>query len=129
MKTRMALAAMIVTTFAVALMGIACPGVKVDCDITGLVVDGDTDSPVDSARVYIASVYIPVGSPEHLEPHFVCLTDEAGKFSMFVGCDRIHILDVEKEGYVPARKVVRAGSDVTFTLERLAPSSEGMVCE
>lgn len=104
------------TAFLLALTGLGCENPrKVDCDITGLVVDAGTDMPIDSARVYVTYV------PYSMERRFICLTDAAGHFSLFVGCDDLHVVEVEKDGYLKASMVIRNG-DARFALQPIVSS-------
>jgi len=89
-----------------------------DCRIDVTVIDADTQVPVDSVRVYDTYVdYFGVSHSRHLRG----LTDENGKFSTVTGCGAFDIIDVEKEGYQPAKQQLYGGGEVLFALEIATP--------
>lgn len=103
----------------VVLFGFGCQHILRDCAIDITAIDAATEVPFDSVRVY--STYVnPFQNPSQAR-RFVGLTDENGKFRMWTGCDALDIIDVEKEGYQPARREVHGGGDLLFALEKVSP--------
>ncbi len=103
----------------VGLFGLGCQHIEGEGGIDCTVIDVDTRAPVDSARVYATYVdYFGVAYDRYLQG----LTDETGKFMVRTGGTSIHIVDVEKEGYLPSRQIARGGSvQLLFALEKVAP--------
>ena len=102
----------------VVLFGFGCGRNLGDSLIEGTVIDADTRAPVDSARVY--ATYIDSSRSSQVR-RFVGLTDENGQFSKWTGFHAFDIIEVEKEGYLPARQVVHGGGELLFALEKVAP--------
>jgi len=107
---------LIVSALTVALLNIDCGEILVDCGIDGTVVDAATGAPIDSARVYVTFISYP---PPSGERHLGDVTHENGGFSIWpVGCKGFHVVDVEREGYLPARQIVHGSGPVVFELEK-----------
>jgi hypothetical protein len=114
----------VLAILAVALAGAGCDHKLVDYIISGVVVDAGTGAPIDSARVYVAYFDPPFSFGER---HLESLTDENGKFRILFGFEAVVIVDVEKEGYVPARQILKGGGYPYFALEHVAPVSNAKV--
>ena len=107
---------LILSALTIALLSINCGETLVDCAIFGTVVDAATGAPIDSARVYVTYIGYP---PPSGERHLGAYTHKNGGFSIFpVGCKGFHMIDVEKEGYLPARQIVQGSDPVVFELEK-----------
>jgi len=102
-----------------ALLGPGCEHTLGEGAIRCTVIDADTRVPVDSARVYVTYVdYFGVASGRHLAG----LTDDSGEFTVRTNAHPLHIVDVEKEGYLPSRQWAHgAAVDLLFALTKASP--------
>ncbi len=105
--------------------GMGCetkPRQPADCAIYGQVVDADTAVPIDSAQVFLSSFLEIWGVPGNSTRNLIGVTDAHGNFSIFpVSCKAVHVVEVEKEGYVSAADTVRGGDKLLFALEPVVP--------
>ena len=102
------------------LLCFGCQRTMGDARIRVTVIDAGTELPVDSVRVYCTYVD-PVPFHSTRVRRLKGLTDENGQFSTVTAPDAFDIIDVEKEGYLPARQSVHGGGELLFRLERVTP--------
>jgi len=102
-----------------ALLGPSCEHKLGEGAIRCTVIDADTRVPVDSARVYVTYVdYFGVARDRHLAG----LTDDNGEFTVWTSGHTLHIIDVEKEGYLSSRQWAHgAVVDLLFALTNASP--------
>jgi len=108
---------------ALALAGVDCSHKSLDYVISGVVVDSGTGAPIDSARVCLSYLDPPFSFAER---HLECLTDQNGSFRILFDFEAILIVDVEKEGYLPAGQVLKGGGYLYFALQEVPSQSNAI---
>ncbi len=83
--------------------------------INGIVIDGGSSAPIDSARVYVTSYAAIWPGKRHLE----CYTDGEGKFSLWYDTDGVRLFEIEKDGFRPAAQTIEGSGSLYFLLRRL----------
>jgi len=87
--------------------------------IHGIVVDGGSGAPVDSARVYVTYYRsVPVWPGKR---HLECYSAADGEFSLWYDSGGVRLFEIEKEGYLPASQTLEGSGQLYFMLERSVP--------
>ncbi len=119
MRARIATTLML-SVSVIMLIGAGCEkptGGSADCAIAVVVVDASTEAPIDSAQVFLT--YVDLSFPPYVgKRRLAGVTDDNGRLYIFpVGCHGIHIVEVEKEGYLTEKQTEHGSGDLYFALQ------------